>query len=427
MTPQNEDRNTTRRPEDELERQLGALTAWSGPQPQLWRRALKAAGSRSGRRLLSVVRLLNRRSALGLVAAVVFVAVGITIAMNLPERVSTRLASMSGVGRGAQLYAFDTESRYDSLSFRYQMPSASGGDATHRGVRRLRADNSPYFTGEQPVAGGMYEPTPERFLNPSSGDQEDDLRGGGLAFRGGADQAGQADDGRHVIRKATMELVCEDVRAAFLKAQHLLNVADSEFVEDSTITGTGENTQANLTLRVAADRLGEVLNELRQLGEVRSEQLGGQDVTRQVVDVEARLRNEQRVEAELLDLLETRQDAPLKEILELREKLGEVRGAIERLTGQRERLARLVSLATVLVIIRPPNAEPEPEQPGIGAYFLDSLGGAWTSGLVFLADTFAGLLAVLIGGLVWWVLLAAGLIALRNWLRRREARAVAQA
>ena len=132
---------------------------------------------------------------------------------------------------------------------------------------------------------------------------------------------------------------------------------------------------------MAAGRLGEVLNALRELGEVKSVRKGGQDVTTQVVDLEARLRNERRIETELLALFDQRKDATLEEILKLRDKLGEVRRQIEQLVAQRQRLSRLVSLATILVIIRTPDARAEQEADlGLGAYFSESIGAAWKRG-----------------------------------------------
>jgi hypothetical protein len=223
---------------------------------------------------------------------------------------------------------------------------------------------------------------------------------------------------RQVIRKATIELATKDVRAAFLKAAHLISEAQGEYVQESDLTGGGERVEGNLTLRVAAERLSSVLNDLRQLGEVRSEKSTGEDVTAQVVDLEARLRNEQRVETELLQLLETRKDAPLKEILELRNTIGQVRQSIEQLTAQRDRLSRLVALATVLVIIRPADA-PAPVQAGLGGHFADSFSAAWRNGVVFLADTLAGLLGILVGGLVWWIVLIGTWLFIRAYVRRR--------
>jgi len=224
-----------------------------------------------------------------------------------------------------------------------------------------------------------------------------------------------------VIRKATVELTTPDVRAAFLKAANLVSAAQGEYVEASTISGRETSLRADLTLRVAASRLSDVLNALRELGEVRSEQTGGEDVTGQVVDIEARLRNEQRVEAELLELLQSRKDAPLDEILEVRSSLASVRRSVEQLTAQRDRLGHLVSLATVLVIIRRGDA-PEPVQDsGLLGYFAESCHVAWQAGVRVLVWTVGGVITVVVGGLVWWVLLIIVLLLVRRRLHRRRA------
>jgi hypothetical protein len=225
---------------------------------------------------------------------------------------------------------------------------------------------------------------------------------------------------RAVIRKATIELITDDVRAAFAKAAHLPSDASGEYVQDSSLTGEGKATQAQLTLRVTVAHLSSTLDALRALGTVRSENSGGEDVTAQVVDLDARIRNEQRVETELLQLLEKRADAPLKDILELRASLDNVRQSIESLIGQRERLGRLVDLATILVIIRPPAEEPAKPAaaPSLGDYFKANVATSWRHGLEFLTDTLANLLALLLGGLVWWLLLTGMVYAI---LRHRRA------
>jgi len=227
---------------------------------------------------------------------------------------------------------------------------------------------------------------------------------------------------RHVIHKATLELTTPDVRAAFLKAGLLLNEALGEHVQDSSLTGTGNDATGTLTLRVVASRLSDVCNALRELGVVVSERREGQDVTGQVIDIEARLRNEQRVEQELLALFDQRKDAPLKDVLDLRQKLSEVRSSIEQMVAQREHLSRLVSLATVLVIIRTGEKPAEtPKDEGLAHYFSESIKHAWRAGSRGLADTIAALVSILIGGLIWWILLIVALLLLRRYVRSRKA------
>jgi len=237
--------------------------------------------------------------------------------------------------------------------------------------------------------------TPKRFVSPSTTDYSSQ------SFDQLPTDAAQ----RQVVRKATIELNCTDVRAAYAKAKLIVQPATGEFVQDSGLTGSGKNASANLTLRVAANRLGDVLDALQDLGEVTSQRQEGQDVTGQVVDIEARLRNEKRVEAEILELLDSREDAKLKDILELRNTLKDIRYQIESLTSQRARLGQLVSLATVLVLIRADDV-PEEESSTLGAYFGDSISGAWHGSLRFLADTVATMLRIIVGGLVFWLLAA---------------------
>ncbi len=236
--------------------------------------------------------------------------------------------------------------------------------------------------------------------------------------------AGGASPDRQVSRKANIDLKARDVRATFLKAAQVLSEAQGEYIEQSSLTGQDDYIQGSLTLRVSAGRLSEVLNQLRGLADVTSESSGGEDVTNQVVDLEARLRNEQRVETELLGLMESRKDAPLKEILELRDSISKVRENIERMTAQRERLGRLVSLATVLVIINPDSTKPAPLPEGMGTYFLKEVRGAWQASIELLVDSLGFLIRVFVGGAFFWLigaLVIIGVIAIRRRSLRTRA------
>lgn len=233
---------------------------------------------------------------------------------------------------------------------------------------------------------------------------------------------------RSVVRKATLELRADDVRAAFLKAQQIISEANGEYIEQSSLTGSDASIRASLTLRVRADRLSEVLNALRPLGTVTNEQLGGDDVTAQVVDIDARLRSERQVEKELLELLDSRPNASVKEILELRQQLQIVRDAIERMVAQHQKLSRLVSLATVLVIIAPTPQEDESvekeDASAFSDYFNDAIDRSWTVSVHALTDSLAFAVRVIVGGAIWWTLAIALLLVARSMQRKRIAAGV---
>lgn len=396
--------------EKTIERQLADLTAWRGAEPELWRTALDRTAEDKRKPVVMIERILTWPVTNLIAASLLVLLIGMLVAaLLLPSLEKAQDSSTVNLAVAAPSSASIDNALIESR--RGDIDGDGGGaDPRFAGGGGGGGIEFPWQTKSQENAS---------FLSTMNGvpfkpDQTPPARNGA--------EASPAE--RSVIHKATIELVTDDVRSAFLKAMHLISEAGGEYIQDSALTGTGKDAQANLTLRIGVDRLSAVLNDLRNLGKVRAEGINGEDVTAQVVDLEARLRNEQRVESELLQLLEKRSDAPLKEILELHDNIGRVRQTIEQITAQREKLSRLVALATILVIIKPENAPappPEQKKQTIGQYFGHVISTDWHDGLQVLADTLAGAVKLLVGGLIWWVALLAGLLALRQHLRSKAA------
>ncbi|MBY0111973.1 MAG: DUF4349 domain-containing protein [Phycisphaerales bacterium] len=217
---------------------------------------------------------------------------------------------------------------------------------------------------------------------------------------------------RRVIQRGTIEVRVADVAATFSRLPSLLSPAGGEYVEQSSLSGSGSSSVATATLRVTAKRLGFVQAAISEWGVVTSQTSAGEDVTDQAVDLEARLTVERRIERELLELLDGRRGAPLKEVLEVREQLNTVRTQIERLVAQQNRLESLVSLATLTVTIR--TIEQPPAPSGLGDYAARTLRETWSRSLTTAIDSLAWLLSVLIGGIFFWIVLGAiALVAVR--------------
>lgn len=235
--------------------------------------------------------------------------------------------------------------------------------------------------------------------------------------------AAPADAQRYVAHKASIDLLVKgtDVSVAFEKARFVVSEAQGEYVETSSRSGQNEYASATMVLRVVPKRLPEVLDQLRTLGKVASETSGGDDLTDRVVDLDARLRNERRIETELLELVTSRENAPLKEILDLRAELAKVRGTIEAIVSQREHIGRLVGLATVLVTIRADNA-PTPVEESLTDYFFKRIEVTFGRATRSLADSVAWIIGAAIAGAIWWLLIAGVVVALcvarRRWARR---------
>ena len=107
-----------------------------------------------------------------------------------------------------------------------------------------------------------------------------------------------------MVKTATLRLSVTKnalVTTATEKANHIAE-AHGGFIATSD-SSRGADRQATLTLRVPAAAYDATLNELRHLGKVSSETLGGKDVTSTLVDLDARLRSLRAQESALNALL----------------------------------------------------------------------------------------------------------------------------
>ncbi|HRP62470.1 MAG TPA: DUF4349 domain-containing protein [Phycisphaerales bacterium] len=347
---------------DNLEREIASLTEWQGDTGDLWRSAL-AESKRAGGDVEPFVMRLRRNWRVAALAASLMLLSAIAIVL---------------------------------------VAESSRGNAT----RYARSSQVLMSPASKPPANRIDLSEAEGVGGGGGGSSASD----GYPARVPSDQGASAAEARQIIRKATIELEVVDVRASFIKVQHIISAARGEFIDDSSLTGSEPHTlRGTLTLRVEAARLPDVLNELRQLGAVVSEKIAGEDVTMQMVDLDARLRNEKRIEQELLKLLDTRAEAPLGEVMEVRRQLDGVRLRIEQFTGQQQRLTRQVAFAAVLVFLRPASDMPAPPtESGMLDHLRESLGEAFRKGVLALINSVAALLSLMIGGLLWWLALALG-------------------
>jgi anti-sigma factor (TIGR02949 family) len=161
---------------------------------------------------------------------------------------------------------------------------------------------------------------------------------------------GQTGDGglRSVIRTARLAL---DVESVDRGAGRLLVIAEGNggFIADSSTTEDEGSPQGQFTLRVPAPRFGAVIQDIEALGKVQQRQISARDVTGEFVDLQARLRNLEHHERQLL-LFMDRADK-VSDLLAIEQELSRVRGEIEQTTGRLNFLSHSVDMATVEVAL----------------------------------------------------------------------------
>jgi len=156
--------------------------------------------------------------------------------------------------------------------------------------------------------------------------------------------------GRLVTYQVTMTIEVKEFDPAKKKVLQLVEQAGGYIAQSSAREIPNQPRGASLTLRVPVAQLSVVLEQIRSLGRVTQEQLATEEVTEQVVDLEARLRNSHATEQRLLAVLSTRTGS-VADILEVEREIARTRQEIERMEAQRQNLLRRVELATVTVTL----------------------------------------------------------------------------
>lgn len=160
---------------------------------------------------------------------------------------------------------------------------------------------------------------------------------------------------RMIIYTVNIDLVVKDTAEALEQIRGMVEDMGGYLSGSNSWKDEGQ-LRARATLRLPADRLDEALDQLHGLAmDVESEVRDSQDVTEEFTDLESQLRNLETTEAELLELLQTRQETTgeTEAILEVHRYLTEIRGQIERIQGRMNYLSNLSAMATVHVNLTP--------------------------------------------------------------------------
>lgn len=228
----------------------------------------------------------------------------------------------------------------------------------------------------------------------------------------------QSRRGPMIVRTATLQIVTNDFDAVRAAVDRILSQMGG-FVGQMNVTGSlGTPRSLRATLRVPAPRLDATLAELKNLGQVVGESQVGDDVTEQVIDLEARLANNRNTEKRLTELLRKR-TGDLADVLAAEREIARVREEIERLDAQRKNLEQRVSYATLtLELSEERKAELDLGPASVSSRFRNAL----VDGLRSAADSLIeiALFAIRVGPflLLWAALLALPARVVLRRLRR---------
>lgn len=200
-----------------------------------------------------------------------------------------------------------------------------------------------------------------------------------------------------LIKTGRIELEVKDARQAYLAIKDMSEKNGGyifEMMEDSGYDHkmAAEYKSIDLTAKVDYRKFEEMMNALSSTGEVISSSMNTQDVTRQYIDVKARIDTLLIQEKTLKELLSKATE--VKDLLEIETELQRVREQIEQAQGQMNYLNDAVSYSTIHISLRmkmlpTKAAQKESIAEKLSFQFQDGL-GYWGSVLIDF-----------IGGILW--------------------------
>lgn len=252
--------------------------------------------------------------------------------------------------------------------------------------------------------------------------------GGSGSSAGSSGAVGAADDGGDLLattgRSSGAAAALPDVGPSVIKTASVdIGVPDDEVDEsiNDAIAVAGRyggfvlssqlrrrDSGGTLTMRIPAERFEAALADLEALGKVGRENISGEDVGQEFVDLQARLRNWESQEAVLLKLMERAES--VIDTIRVQNELSRVQMEVEQLRGRLTYLRDQTSLGTITASFGPLSA-PAPDAPSRFAQ-------AWSRALELMQSFVAGMIVAL-GVLVPLAVIALILYLLFRGLRPR--------
>lgn len=189
-------------------------------------------------------------------------------------------------------------------------------------------------TGLGQSSGGLLAKVQEKFAGSESGES-------GAAV---SDSAQDLKTDRMIIKTGSLAMVVKDVKSGVAAITQYAE-KNGGFVVSSNVRKQGVAPYGEITIRIPSKLFDKGVADLKSMGQVESEQVNGQDITEEYVDLTAQLKNLRAAEEQFLVIM--KQATQINDILSVQRELTNIRGQIERIQGQMKYLEQSAKLSTI--------------------------------------------------------------------------------
>ena len=179
-----------------------------------------------------------------------------------------------------------------------------------------------------------------------------------------------------LIKKAEMSIVVKSIDTSTKSVTDIVKKQQGDILgfqnqkpPDSSVRQT-----ATVDIRVPQERLETTLDALAKLGTVQNRGLTAEDVTTQLVDNEARLKNLRKSEEMVLKIME--RSGSVADVLKASQELSNIRESIEQIDAQLKSLRNQVAYSTISLTLEAAVSAQQDPEPSLGLRVQETWGKA---------------------------------------------------
>ncbi len=212
-------------------------------------------------------------------------------------------------------------------------------------------------------------------------------------------------DGRQITFSSHVYMETSEFESSQQTLTELLQKHNAYIDYTDIYSDVRDSRNAYYSIKVPAASYSDFLADLNDVGQILNLSEQSEDLTSQVIDVEARLESLERQEARLLALLD--ETGELSDLILIQDQLAQVQYEIESYLGQQRALQGLISYSTISIDIA--EVKQLSDVPQEDTYF-SQLASTFQDSLYFTVEFFQDLSLMLIRLMPLWILMLAVLI-----------------
>jgi len=231
-----------------------------------------------------------------------------------------------------------------------------------------------------------------------------------------APPASLADIPKKIVKEGTIRYVVRDYKRTHKELTAMIARFGGEIISEQE--SRSETTwEAQLEIRVPSVKFDSCLNTLAGADEnLLEKNITSKDVTEEYVDVAARMKARKEVEQRYLDIL--KQAKNVEDVLKVEAQLKTIREEVEAAQGRLQYMDHNVSMSAIHLSFFQTFSNTAPQGPGFFSSIFFSIKDGWNHVLATVIS--------IIGLWPVWIVVAAGVIIIRRYRkRRRMAKAIA--